>query len=42
MRLENGQRHPELEAESVEGDTWRLPADLDDGWSAVLFYRGHW
>lgn len=42
MRLRNEQPLPRLEAESVDGRSHRLPAEIDDGWAVVLFYRGHW
>lgn len=42
MRLENGQRFPELGVDLVGGDRIELPEDLTADWSVVLVYRGHW
>ncbi|MGD2116678.1 MAG: hypothetical protein PVG07_16615 [Acidobacteriota bacterium] len=42
MRLNNGDRFPELTVDLVEGGTLELPAGVDPGWAVVLFYRGHW
>ena len=40
--LDNGQRFPDLAGPTVGGSTLRVPADLADGWSVLLFYRGYW
>jgi hypothetical protein len=42
MRLENGDRFPDLEVELCNADKLRLPDDVGAGWAVVLFYRGHW
>jgi len=42
MQLENGQRLPDLTVQTVEDGETRLPADVDEGWVTILFYRGHW
>lgn len=42
MKLENGQRLPDLTVQTVEDGEMRLPDDLEEGWTAILFYRGHW
>ena len=41
-KLDAGDRFPDLELTLVNGGTTRLPADLDNEYSIVLFYRGHW
>jgi peroxiredoxin len=40
--LENGDGFPTITAPAVEGDPLTLPDDLDDLWSVLIFYRGHW
>jgi hypothetical protein len=42
MRLNNGERFPELGVDLVGGDTLDLPGDIDSGWGVILFFRGHW
>jgi peroxiredoxin len=40
--LENGDDFPTITAPAVEGEPLTLPDDLDDLWSVLIFYRGHW
>ena len=42
MKLDNGQRLPDLTLQTVDESEIQLPADVDDGWASVLFYGGHW
>jgi peroxiredoxin len=42
VRLDNGDRFPDLTADLVRGDTLKLPAGSEPGWTVLLFYRGHW
>lgn len=41
MRLENGTRFPTVEGTTVDHGGISLPADLDQEWAVVLYYRGH-
>lgn len=42
MRLDNGDRFPDLDVPLVGGGRLSLPGDVDRGWSVILVYRGHW
>lgn len=39
--LDTGDAFPEIEMDLVGGGTMKVPADLGDGWKAVLFFRGY-
>lgn len=41
-RLENGQRLPEITAPVLDGSPMTLPEEIEDVWTVLLFYRGHW
>ena len=41
MRMDNGDRFPELTADLVDGGRVELPGE-ESGWTVILFYRGHW
>ncbi len=40
--LETGQRFPEMEARSTDGNTVRLPDAVEEHASVLIFYRGYW
>lgn len=40
-RLEAGDAFPTITAPTASGDTLTVPDDLE-GWSVLVFYRGHW
>lgn len=40
--IENGERFPELDARTTDGEEVRLPDFVEGDWSILLFYRGHW
>jgi len=40
--LHVGEQFPELQARAVDGTTLRLPDQLHDTITVLLFYRGHW
>lgn len=42
IRLEPGERLPDITASRLGGGEIELPEDVADGWAVVLFYRGHW
>lgn len=42
MKIEKGQRFPDMQASVLEGDDLALPDDLEGLWAVVIFYRGHW
>lgn len=42
IRLAMGEPFPSLTASLVEGGRITLPDDVSDGWTVLLFYRGHW
>jgi len=37
-----GDKFPALALATTAGQTLSLPGDLDQPWTIVLFYRGHW
>ncbi|MDH3641820.1 MAG: hypothetical protein OES38_06970 [Gammaproteobacteria bacterium] len=37
-----GDTFPQLNLNTVGGDTRSLPDDIDTDYAVVLFYRGHW
>ena len=41
-KLENGDRFPEIDARTPDGDEVTLPDAVEGGWSLLLFYRGRW
>lgn len=42
MKLSNGQRLPDLTIQTLDDSEMKLPADVEEGWACILFYRGHW
>lgn len=42
MKVQNGDRLPEIRVRAAGGAQVRLPDHLSGSWSVVLFYRGHW
>jgi hypothetical protein len=42
MRLDPGNRFPNLTVALVAGGEARFPEDVGTGWAVLLFYRGHW
>lgn len=42
MKLTNGQRLPNLTIQTLDDSEMKLPADVEEGWASILFYRGHW
>lgn len=42
IRLEPGERLPDITASRLGGGEIELPDDVADGWAVILFYRGHW
>ena len=43
MRLQNNQKFPHIVAKRVGGGEMTIPDDLlQEQWSVLLFYRGHW
>lgn len=42
VRLQPGERFPDIKASRLGGGEIELPRDVADGWAVILFYRGHW
>lgn len=42
VRLDVGERLPEVRARKLGGGEIALPDDVAESWAVVLFYRGHW
>lgn len=40
--LNAGAKFPQLTLQFTDGGSSTLPADLEQPWTVVLFYRGHW
>lgn len=40
--LNAGATFPQMTLKLTDGGSRTLPADLDQPWTVVLFYRGHW
>lgn len=40
--LRVGEKFPQLQACAVDGSTFRIPDELQDGTAVLIFYRGHW
>jgi len=40
--LDTGDRFPELDLQLISGRTLRLPQELEEGYSVIFLYRGHW
>ncbi|WP_419853370.1 hypothetical protein [Candidatus Poriferisodalis sp.] len=42
MKLDSGDRFPELTLADLEDQQVTIPDVFGDGWGVVLVYRGHW
>ncbi|HKK94008.1 MAG TPA: hypothetical protein VJ925_11265 [Longimicrobiales bacterium] len=40
--LNTGDRFPTMSADAVDGSHFTLPDDVEDIYSVIIFYRGHW
>ena len=41
-KLQQGDRFPSLDLNTISGDKVMLPGDAPSRYTALLFYRGHW
>lgn len=41
-RLNAGATFPQMQLQFTDGSSRTLPSDLEQPWTVVLFYRGHW
>lgn len=42
MKLDSGDRFPELTLSDLDDEQVTIPDVFSDGWGVVLVYRGHW
>ncbi len=42
IRLQNGDRFPDLSIQTVGGNQMSLPRDVEGSYAVILFYRGAW
>jgi peroxiredoxin len=41
-KLQQGDRFPRLTLNLINGDTLRVPEDINSRYLVLLFYRGYW